>query len=122
MRQQLFQLSTVVRANEVEAFDDKLLTNLCLRVSRELVKALSDAGVPAKVIQGKYEVDEPAALAEETPGWENNELLHYWVESDGLFIDLTATQFANQCHEKLEEVTIGTPDELQRYKKLRIWI
>ena len=109
---QLHNIATHVRRSEVYGYDDDKLTNLCLPISRVLLQELHVAGfTEAVLVQGTFTLDVPVSYEQE----EITQVLHYWVQYKDLIIDLTATQFAENCQDELENITIGTYNEYPRY-------
>jgi hypothetical protein len=88
----------------VSANDDESLKAMRLDVSRRLAERLTSAGYEAKVVQGKFIIDEPDM--DSYSDWDVNDFndendmtaamftpLHYWVETNGLIVDKASSQF-----------------------------
>jgi len=102
------------------------LQDVCLDVSKELKQELINNGYDAVVVQGKFEIDYPNEQHyneldvddfenEEYMGKEMYTPLHYWVEVDGIIVDITADQFNDELNGNMPSVVIGNYDDLVRY-------
>ena len=127
------QIAEEVRKNMVHCYDDNCLQGICLDVAKELAKELQKNGYKAQVVQGTFTIDEPdSGYYEdwESIGFGSEEEfedaianpMHYWVEVDGIIVDLTAIQFNDELSNELEymsEIVIGPYMQFPRYKVLR---
>lgn len=117
--------------DEEDAFDVKAM---CLDASRDLKKALEQHGYKnIKIVQGTFEVDDPDMSNYDD--WDEDDLgsgddfnsqvhnpLHYWLEIDGMVLDITVSQFKDEVTtEDLPLITYGTYANLDRYTKNRYW-
>ncbi len=103
------------------------LDNECLRASRHLAQVLIDNGYnSANVVKGVFKTDKPDLEAYEE--WKDDVELddndsesakftavHYWVQVDGLVVDITASQYNRFMNSPISDVTIGNIDSLDRY-------
>tara|TARA_Y100000310_G_scaffold55023_1_gene50436 strand:+ start:18389 stop:18850 length:462 start_codon:yes stop_codon:yes gene_type:complete len=133
-------IANELRAEEVSNYDDDTLKVLCLEVSRVLRDRLIQAGLNAMVVQGTFQLDEPdeTFVNYDDHEIEDDELsetfvdyneesdnmvytpLHYWVEVDGIIVDITATQFADEVeYDEISPVEIGSYSDFPRYTPLR---
>jgi hypothetical protein len=125
------QIAQEIRNKMVRCYDDECLQAVCLDVSRELTKELQKYGYKAQIVQGTFEIDDPNM--ENYDEWDekdfNNEEdfndviyhpLHYWVEVNGMIIDITASQFNDEIEdEQMPDIVMGSYSEFPRYKVLR---
>lgn len=120
------QIAKEVRDREVKSYNDEYLKEMCLRASRDLKGELIKNGYDAVVVRGTFTVDnpDPSIIQKLDPNdFENKEemedakyhLLHYWVEANGLIIDITASQFNDELNSKVQPIVIGTYSEQTRY-------
>ena len=111
--------------------DKESLRNECLPISVALKNELIKNGYAATVVQGTFSVDNPGEIYYDEdmkviPKKERKEMmytpLHYWVEVNGVIVDITATQFNDRIDDQMEPITIGAYSELNRYTpKSRGW-
>jgi hypothetical protein len=113
---------------------DDCLKAYCLPASRKLKSELVKNGYDAIVVQGVFTVDNPDPSASED--WDIKDFgseeemesakytpLHYWVEVNGLIVDITASQFNDELDESVRDILIGTYEELDRYRVIvRDWV
>jgi len=120
------QIAKSVRENIVKCYDDDCLRALCLQASIQLREELIKNGYKAMVVQGKFKVDNPNEEYFEdwdVDDFENEEKmeeekytpLHYWVEVNGLVVDITASQFNDELDDPVEPIKIGTYNDLDKY-------
>lgn len=123
---QLNQIATQFRQQQVKCYDDECLRNKCLPISRKLKALLLSKGFNTAIVtQGIFKVDNPnpEAIAELDPkGLTKEEFeeskytpLHYWVEVNNVIIDVTASQFNDELESPMNPIEIGTYEELERY-------
>lgn len=85
--------------NEKVNGDMQDLNCYCAIASHALMTALKKAGIPAKLVVGYFDEDEEWDYNDES----DNQLdaNHCWVEIEGHYMDITATQFAQYSEEKV---------------------
>jgi hypothetical protein len=107
---------------QIPSLDDE-----CLRASRHLAQVLIDNDYnSANVVKGVFKTDKPDLEAYEE--WKDDVELddndaesakftavHYWVQVDGLVVDITASQYNRFMNSPISDVTIGNIDSLDRY-------
>ncbi len=116
-KEKILRIAKEVHDRLVYEYDSEDLKSYCLDVSRELVEELKKWSIPAKVVQGEYEVD--IGVIEDDYEDEIFNLLHYWVEVGGKVLDISAKQFQEFVNEDLDEITYGKYSELYRYTPIR---
>lgn len=125
--QKIKEIASKVRQEAVNYYEDETLESMCLCVSRTLVEELTKAGIGCELIQGKFLVDNP-----DDSKWDDDISdklkylpLHYWVRLTGKFkgtiIDLTCSQFQDECDDKIEDIFIGKKSESGRHRSGRVW-
>ena len=91
----------------------------CLDISNDLAEKLQNEGYEkVYVVQGTFYVDDPdmSQWDDSTDEEMTYHPLHYWVEVDGLLLDITGKQFQDEVEgEELEDIVYGTYDEYSRY-------
>jgi len=123
----LEEIASDILKKNLEYYDDENLRALCLPISRELKQELVKYGYNAIIVQGTFNIDEPNPeyyedIDEEDDNYEQilYNPLHYWVEVNGIIIDITAKQFEDEVmSDDIQPITIGTYDELPRYNPIR---
>lgn len=111
-------IANKVRIEQVKCHNDDCLKERCLPSSRALRKELIENGYDATVVQGIFRIDNPDKAKDNI-----KTLLHYWVEVDGLIVDITASQFNDRLQdEKMNPTEIGTYSDLPRYTYIQDWI
>lgn len=101
----------------------------CLPASEAIAELLSEKGYKPKIVKGTFAIDEPNP--EFYDNWDPEDFeseeameeamyhpLHYWVEVDGLIVDITGDQFQIEVKDRIPKIVIGTYDEFGRYKKM----
>lgn len=123
-----------VRLEAVKNYGDESLKEVCLQVSKDLKEEFVRNGYDAIVVRGTFTVDipDPMALKEwDANAFENDEEMedakynpvHYWVEINGMIIDITATQFNNELDSPMHPIVIGSYSSQPRYKIInKDWI
>lgn len=109
-------------------YGSKTLQSFCYETSKELAQKLKDNGFNAVVVKGAFNIDNPDE--EFYNDWhvedfnseeemENAKFwpLHYWVEVDGLIIDMSADQFNGELDEPMPSIVISSYIEEPRYRK-----
>ena len=146
---ELTNIALEFRQKMERKYDEKVLTTLCLPVSRALKKHLIDLGFSnAIVVQGTLRIDNPDPSFSEDWDWkdflppepmetEEEEIafaenamketsytpLHYWVEVGTFIIDITADQFNDEMDDPLPEVIVEPKSNLERYTTIiKDWI
>jgi cobalamin biosynthesis Co2+ chelatase CbiK len=121
------QITQEVRKEFVDYHDDEVLRAICLDASRKLRDVLIQNGYKATVVQGTFAVDDPNYeyapddLEDEDEDKQEEIMrnpLHYWVEVNGLVVDITASQFNDELEEPVEPIQIGSYAELGRYNPI----
>ena len=132
-RKNIEQIARDVKDEEINYYGEdyeegESLRAICLDVSQKLKQRLKQNGYKAIVIQGTFTVDDPNPeyFPDDFEGDEDEQdnmtynPLHYWVEVDGIIVDLTATQFNDELiGDVMDPITIGSYEELGRYTPLR---
>ncbi len=113
---------------------------MCLPISEALRDELIKNGYTnAMVVQGEFLLDEPNPEYYDNDNYDykNDELiseeeirkleeekykaLHYWVEINGLIVDITASQFNDELtYDVMPPIVIDTYANLERYKSKEI--
>ena len=125
--QKIREIATKVRQEAVDYYEDETLESMCLCVSRTLVEELTKEGIKCELIQGKFYVDNP-----DDSKWDEDLRdsikyfpLHYWVrlcgKHKGTIIDLTCSQFQDECEDEIEDIFIGKKSESGRHRSGRVW-
>ena len=115
---------------ESAAYDDDTLQALCLDVSNKLKQRLIENGFNAKLVMGKFAVDDPDLEYSSEWNFDTEEEfndaaynpLHYWVEVDGIIVDVTAHQFNDEIDsdiDKMPYITVGTYSEFPGFQPER---
>lgn len=70
----------------------------CYDISRIVVNALNDLGIPAKVEEGWFQLDEPDEYNESRFLYEDDpsKAIHFWIVVNGKILDLTYGQFVDE--------------------------
>lgn len=81
----------------------------CEFMARDLMKALSAAGIRANHVIGNFHLDEPAAFEYISPddaedGADEYAVNHDWVEVGGKILDISATQFQPYIHMPIPDI------------------
>lgn len=87
----------------------------CYEVSTFLFHYLKKLGYKPKLIKGTFLTDLPYDYREKKEG---GEALHYWIEIEGLILDLTAEQFNDELEDDvMPGILIGTYRDFPQYTK-----
>ena len=125
----MIQLATSVRNFLLSEYDSSNLQSFCHECSKELAEELKKNGFTPYLVRGELVIDNPDESFYED--WDvtdfgnedemenaKHQVLHYWLEVDGLIVDLTADQFNNEMEgDEMPPVVVGTYDEWPRYIK-----
>lgn len=122
----LFQLAKFVRDDLIgrhcPAGEEQCLRALCHEASLALCSVLIGNGFPAVVVEGTFRTDLPDfffdAYDEDPydPESSSRNPLHYWVEVEGIVVDITADQFNTELDgEEIPAVVVGFRSDLPRY-------
>ncbi|HWI50618.1 MAG TPA: hypothetical protein VNT01_00575 [Symbiobacteriaceae bacterium] len=76
----------------------------CQEASVALALALKRRGYQAIVLEGSFQLDRPLGLEASEPNEVVDEAAHWWVDVDGLWVDITADQFAEYVTDQLPGV------------------
>jgi len=98
-----------------------MTVDTCYQAARYLCSELANAGYSPRLIAGSVRCDlaDPDAPAHIAVALENMPA-HYWVEVDGLVVDITADQFNRRLHDELfHSVVIASPQQLPRHTALQ---
>jgi hypothetical protein len=119
------------RKKAIGVFSENGLGSNCHKVSKELKRALLQNGYEtATIIRGNFKTDKPVKGEEigqinktlyDTEEQEQDVLYrleHYWVNVDGLIVDITATQFNDLMDSPLPPVIIDSQDN-PRYREIQ---
>jgi len=132
----VLEIASRVRKTLVEKHcpvgEEQCLRALCLDASVYLARQMVNNGFNAKVVIGTFYLDDPDVLyddnehfmGEEEVDYESGEEashnpIHYWVEVDGIIVDITADQFNDEVEGyEIPEVVFEGYSENGRYRKL----
>jgi len=92
----------------------------CEFMSKELAKALNNAGIRAEHVMGNFHLDAPGAFEylspEDEEGGDEYIVSHDWVNVEGKVLDISAKQFQQYVHVPITDIVyIGYADPLHNY-------
>ena len=100
---EIYNICKQVRKEVVDKYGDDFLQGKCIEASERLVELLKQHGISAKTVEGWVNYDYCDGCSDR-PYDE-----HTWVEtSDGLILDVTATQFNSFMKEDYPEIIMQT--------------
>ena len=92
----------------------------CKSASEDLAKRLKADGFSAKVVAGRYVLEQPSGYPTDISTGqqirsdkEKQTPLHWWVEVDGLVVDITADQFQGEVWTTIPPIVIGSYEGLK---------
>lgn len=105
----ILEIAWVVRDEVVSKYGEDFLYGKCIEASERIVGLLKEKGIDAQTVEGWCVYDDSTTVSDR-PYDE-----HTWVESNCIYIDVTATQFGAFVGEEIPEIIVGSKPDYMVY-------